>query len=76
MVDRANFGGLVQTPHAPPLLPLLPAGADCLAEEDGSVIVRDDLDALLQVGSWPVVGSSRQLPLAPLGALPPILPPP
>ncbi|PRW56891.1 P-loop containing nucleoside triphosphate hydrolase [Chlorella sorokiniana] len=28
--------------------PLRP-GADCLAEEDGSVIVRDDLDALLQV---------------------------
>lgn len=27
-------------------------GADCLAEEDGSVIVRDDLDALLQVRSW------------------------
>lgn len=34
--------------HTP--LSLAPsAGVDCLAEEEGSVIVRDDLDALLLV---------------------------
>lgn len=45
----------LQATHPPTLpactrSPPFPApGADCLAEEDGSVIVRDDLDALLQV---------------------------
>lgn len=38
------------TPSAAPAHPFRCTGTDCLAEEDGSVIVRDDLDALLQVG--------------------------
>lgn len=35
--------------QAPSLVPRIRADGDCLSEEDGSVIVRDDLDALLQV---------------------------
>ena len=36
-------------PACPRVGVLLAAGNDCLQEEDGNVMVRDDLDALLQV---------------------------
>ena len=56
LVDSA-YGGAAADPLP---LPLPATDEDCLAEEDGSVIVRDDLDALLQVGACRGRARSRE----------------